>query len=244
MYAIVLLLFVAILSLLVTRIATAALTVTGMTRESARFQARSALTGAGFTTTESEMVVSHPVRRRIVMGLMLLGSVGLVTAVAGLLAGFLGAAGTGEQLPRAVLLIGGLAGVYLISLSGWVDQRLSRLILRLLRRYTNLEVQDYARLLHLAGDYSVKEMAVQPGDWMAGHRLGELRMRDEGVMVLGVTHADGSYVGAPGKQTMIRAGDVVILYGRDRVLAELDERKAGSEGDEAHRRESVERTDG
>lgn len=63
-YAIVLLLLVAILSLLITRFATVALTVTGMTRESARFQARSALTGAGFTTQESEAVVSHPGRWR------------------------------------------------------------------------------------------------------------------------------------------------------------------------------------
>lgn len=240
MYAIVLLIFVAILSLLVTRVATAALTVTGMTRQSARFQARSALTGSGFTTSESEMVVNHPVRRRIVMTLMLLGSVGLVTAVAGLLAGFLNTAGTDDRLPRAGLLIGGLGCVYLISFSSWVDRRLSRLILRLLRRYTTLEVQDYARLLHLAGEYSVKEMAVQPGDWMAGHRLGELRMKDEGVIVLGVAHADGSYVGAPGKETLIQAGDVVILYGRDRVLSELDERKEGPEGDEAHRREAAE----
>lgn len=241
MSAIVLLIFVAILSLLVTRVATAALIVTGMTRQSARFQARSALTGAGFTTSESEMVVNHPVRRRIVMTLMLLGSVGLVTAVAGLLAGFLGTAGTDERLPRAGLLIGGLAAVYLFSLSSWVDQRLSRLILRLLRRYTNLEVQDYVRLLHLAGEYAVKEMAVQPADWMAGRRLGELRMKDEGVIVLGVAHADGTYVGAPGKDTVIRAGDVVILYGRDRVLSELDERRAGPAGDEAHRREAAER---
>jgi len=35
-------------------------TATGLSRESARFQARSALTGGGFTTTESEAVVRHP----------------------------------------------------------------------------------------------------------------------------------------------------------------------------------------
>lgn len=47
MYAVILLMMVAILSLLITRIATIALTVTGMTRPTARFQARSALTGVG-----------------------------------------------------------------------------------------------------------------------------------------------------------------------------------------------------
>lgn len=237
-YAILLLILVAVLSLLITRVATVALTVTGMTRESARFQARSALTGAGFTTSESEMVVNHPVRRRIVMGLMLLGSVGLVTGVAGLLAGMLGAARTDQQLVRGALLLGGLILVYLVSLSNWVDQRLSRLIMSLLRRYTNLEVQDYARLLHLAGEYSVKEMAVRPGDWMAGRPLGELRVKDEGVLVLGVVQRGGTYIGAPGKDTVISAGDIVILYGCDAILGELDVRRNGGDGDEAHHREA------
>ena len=223
-----LLILVAVLSLLVTRVATAALTVTGMTRESARFQARSALTGAGFTTSESEMVVNHPVRRRIVMALMLLGSVGLVTGVASLLSGMLGAARAEQQLFRGALLLGGLILVYLVSLSNWVDQRLSRLIMRLLRRYTKLEVQDYARLLHLAGEYSVKELAVQDGDWMAGRSLGELRVKDEGLLVLGVVRRDGQYVGAPRKETVIEAGDVVILYGCDAVLCGLDERRSGA----------------
>jgi Trk-type K+ transport system membrane component len=39
-----------LLSLLITRIATIALSVTGLSRETARFQARSAFTGVGFTT--------------------------------------------------------------------------------------------------------------------------------------------------------------------------------------------------
>ena len=235
MYVIMLLLLVAVLSLLITRVATVALTVTGMTRESARFQARSALTGAGFTTSESEAVVTHPVRRRIVMTLMLLGSVGLVTAVAGVLAGILGAAAADQRLLRGGLLIGGLFSVYLLSLSGRVDRQLSRLITKVLRRYTNLDVQDYVRLLHLAADYSVKEMAVRPGDWMAGRSLGDLRMKDEGVLVLGVVQRDGAYLGAPGKETVLRPGDTIIVYGRDAVLADVDDRRAGASGDQAHR---------
>ena len=82
MYGVILLLVMAMLSLLLTRIATIALTATGMSQPSARFQARSALTGVGFTTTESEAVVAHPARRRIIMALMLLGSVGLATSIA------------------------------------------------------------------------------------------------------------------------------------------------------------------
>jgi len=67
MIAIVSLLCVLSLSLFVTRVATVALAHTGLSREAARFQARSAFTGVGFTTSESENVINHPVRRRVVM---------------------------------------------------------------------------------------------------------------------------------------------------------------------------------
>lgn len=73
---------VIIVSLLITRVATIALTLTGLSREVARFQARSALTGSGFTTTESENMMIHPIRRRILMHLMLVGNAGIVTVIA------------------------------------------------------------------------------------------------------------------------------------------------------------------
>ena len=235
MYAVVLLIIVAIVSLLITRLATVALSATGMARESARFQARSALSGVGFTTSESEMVVNHPVRRRIVMTLMLTGSVGLATAVAGLLAGFL-RADAGQAANRTLLLVGGLVLVYVASLSPWFDRALSRLGTRLLGRFTDLEVHDVANLLRLAGEYSIKEMAAQTGDWIVGRPLGELRLRDEGVLVLGVVRSDGSYVGVPGKETRIEPGDTVILYGRDDTFVDISTRQQGQEGEAAHAR--------
>jgi N-methylhydantoinase B/oxoprolinase/acetone carboxylase alpha subunit len=44
---------IVVLSLLITRFAVLVLVVTGLSRESSRFQARSALTGSGFTTSEA-----------------------------------------------------------------------------------------------------------------------------------------------------------------------------------------------
>ena len=81
MAAILTLIVVLLTSLIIVRVATVALTLTGLSRDLARFQARSAFSGAGFTTGESEQVVSHPVRRRIIMLLMLLGNAGIVTVI-------------------------------------------------------------------------------------------------------------------------------------------------------------------
>jgi hypothetical protein len=77
------------MSSLVTRMAAMALALTGMSGEAARFQARSAFTGVGFTTREAEEIVWHPVRRRIVMLLMLLGNLGVGAVVATLMLSFI-----------------------------------------------------------------------------------------------------------------------------------------------------------
>lgn len=235
MYAVMALLVVAIVSLLITRVATIALTVTGMPRPSARFQARSALSGVGFTTSEAESVVNHPVRRRIIMALMLVGNVGLATAVAGLLAGYAGA-DLGAGASRTGLLVVGLIGIYAVSKSDLVDRRLSRLIAAGLKRYTDLDVRDYDRLLRLSGEYGIQELPVAENSWLAEHTLGDLRLRDEGVIVLGVARADGSYLGVPGKETQLHARDSLIVYGRDSTLLGLSKRPANWAGHYEHRR--------
>jgi hypothetical protein len=97
MGAIASLLVVVATSVLITRIATSALVMTGVSRELANFKARSAYTGIGLTTNEAETVVAHGVRRKIILTLMLLGSAGVAGAIASLVAGF---AQAGSSRPR------------------------------------------------------------------------------------------------------------------------------------------------
>ena len=132
MIAILSLLFVVVISLLIVRIATVALTLTGLSKELARFQARSAFTGSGFTTKESEQVMQHPVRRRIIMLLMLLGNAGIVTVISSLFLSLTSDSGgndvTDQLWFRIVVLLSGLAGLAFLAYSSWLDQKMSRLI--------------------------------------------------------------------------------------------------------------------
>jgi K+/H+ antiporter YhaU regulatory subunit KhtT len=233
MLAIVSLLVVVTLSILITRIATVALSYTGLSSETARFQARSAFTGVGFTTDESEKVVNHPVRRRILLFLMLLGNAGIVTAVSSLMLSFVGANSEGT-LPKIVVLVTGLVILWGVASSHWVDRRLSKLIAWALKRYTRLDVRDYASLLHLAGDYRVTELRVGEDDWLADKQLSESAPRSEGVVVLGIQRKEGKYLGAPDGETKLCPGDTVLLYGRENALIELDQRRKGRGGDSAH----------
>ena len=234
MAAIFSLLVVIVLSLIVVRVASVALVLTGLSQQLARFQARSAFTGTGFTTSETEKVVQHPVRRRIIMLLMLLGNAGFIGAMSSLIVGFTSVQDRQTAWLRMGALAAGLTIVWLIARSKWVDRRLSRIIAWALKRYTNLEVRDYAGLLHLGNDYAVVELQVQPGDWIAGRSLAELRLNLEGVLVLGIERADGSYVGAPRGESRPAANDIVLLYGPRDVLQKLDKRRAGMAGLREH----------
>jgi len=215
-------------SLLITRVGTTALVHTGLSREVARFQARSAFFGVGFTTSEAESVVNHPVRRRIVLWLVLLGNAGIVTVLASVVLSV--SSDRGITLPRIGLLAGGLVVLTLLSRTRAID----RVIDAALNRWTDLDVRDYADLLRLTGDFSVAELKVEDGDWLAEQTLGDLHLRDEGVVVLGITRTTGRWIGAPDGHTVLHAGDRLVVYGREDRVCELDERRGDATGDAAH----------
>ena len=234
MTAVASLLIVIILSLMVTRMATIALTATGLSREWAGCQAAPAFSGAGFTTSESEAVVRHPVRRRIVMTLMLLGNAGIAAVVASIILTAVGPEDAGNPVLRFLALTAGIIVIWVAFRSDWVDRQITRLTFRALGRWTDLDVRDYSALLHLGGNYVVTELAVETGDWVAGRDLGTLDLRREGVAVLGVDRPEGTYMGTPVAETEIEPGDVLIIYCQRRAIAELDQRTQGAEGDAAH----------
>jgi hypothetical protein len=220
-----------IFSLLVTRVATVMLTLTGMSRESARFQARSAFSGTGFTTTESETVVNHPVRRRVIMSLILLGNAGIVSGLAALLLSFNAVTGSSDAALRLTILTLGLVLLWRFAASQIVDRAMSRVIERALRRFTDLDVRDYAGLLRLADQWLVGEIEVEEGDWLCDVPLSDLGLSAEGVLVLGIERADGRWVGAPNRDSRLHDGDIAVIYGKRDTLERIDARERTAEGE-------------
>lgn len=235
MLAVVSLLVIVSLSLFITRFGAAALSLTGISKELAFFQAFSAFSGVGFTTLESEQVVNHPVRRRILMILMLAGNVGVVTAVSSLILTFVQVGSPREWISRMLFLVAGIIVLLALGSTKWVNQALSKIISWSLRKWVHLDVYDYDKLLQLSGGYSVLELTVHEQDWLANKSLAESDLSHEGALVLGIRRADGAYLGSPKGNSVIHAGDTMILYGRQSLLAELSSREKGSLGEEAHR---------
>jgi K+/H+ antiporter YhaU regulatory subunit KhtT len=233
-FQVVSLLLVAAVTLLIGRLGTIALTATGLPRPIAKFQARSALSGAGYTTNESESVVSHPARRRIVMMLMTVGSLGSAAIIATLIASMWDVSGFGAGFERGLMIIGGVFVLWLILRIPTLDRVLARVFAGIVKRVTDVDVRDYGHMLRLSGDYGISELLVETDDWMTEKTLAELDLSHEGLLVLGIIRGD-HYFGAPKGSYLVRTGDTLMVYGPVERLAELDDRRRGETGEAAHR---------
>ncbi len=218
------------------RMGTLALQRTGLSRESASFQAQSAFMGVGFTTSESETVVNHPVRRRILRMLMWGGYSGITVTVSTIVSGVGSSDG---HLLRFLGLMLVTAGVLL---SVWqitsVRELADRLLTVVVARIPHLEVIDFEELLEFDKGYTVAQLHVDRNRWMTGRTLRDLRLADEGVLVLSVTRASGATIGTPEADTTLEVGDRILTYGHQEGLERLRSRTADSRG-EVERQESV-----
>ncbi|WP_124980064.1 TrkA C-terminal domain-containing protein [Nonlabens xiamenensis] len=213
------------LSALITKIAAIALEHTGLSTESAKFQARSAYTSTGFSTAESESIMKHPVRRKIIYNLMLIGNAGIVTAMSSLILTFVLPDTLASRLYGLLIIIAGMTVIFWAIRSKWVDRGLSRIINRLLRKYTDLEIHDFAAVLHLKDDYTITEARVDHDGWMAHRTLEELCLREEGITILGVDRKDQGYFGSPSGAFKMLPEDLVTLYGKAEGIKSLYSRK-------------------
>lgn len=168
---------------------------------------------------------------------------GIVTVLASVMLTFASSASSedGDTTLTLLRLVAGTMGLLLLMRLRPIDGGVSRLIRLTLRRFTDLDVRDYAALLVVLGGFTVSELRVDEADWIANHSLEEPRLNDEGVIVLGVQHVDGSYVGVPDRTTRTRPGDVLVIYGHGERIAELDVRERGGAGESSHQRAARER---
>ena len=233
MLAVLSLIFVATLFITASRVATIALVGTGMATDVANFQARSALMGVGYTTTESEDIINHPVRRRVILWLMTFGNAGIITGISSLLLGFVGAEAN-QTVRRGIVLLVGLLILLILTRVRMLERVLTRATRWALATWTSLETRDLANLLRFSHEYGVIELHARGVDWLVGRPLARLHLPDEGIVILGIDRHDGRFHGAPTGQTIINAGDTVIAYGLLDHLQELDDRHQGRDGDIAH----------
>lgn len=221
------------LSMFIVRAGGLALNRTGLSRESAMFQSQSAFMGVGFTTTEAETVVTHPVRRRIIRVLMLLGFVSVTSTVSTLVVTF-AQPHTVDPWIKIVTLAVGVVGLWSADRVPFVQRLIDRVVTKALETMTTLEVVDYEEILNLHKGYAVAHVILEEDSWLADRTLRDLRLADEGLLVLSIERASGATIATPGADTQLHVGDGLLCYGRNDVLTNIGARLSGNLGDRSH----------
>lgn len=216
MGALLALVFIVALSMLVVRIGANALVLTGMSEEASRFQASSAFFGVGFTTNEAELIMSNIARRKIVLYLIVAGNIGLTSALATIVITIIQTSGNNDIHPA--LKIGFLA-LCIISTALFFNLKIIRrpldaLMKIVLKRMGINKFLDYSLLLNVQGGYCISDLTLFEEHIMQGKSLAESTPSAHGILVLSVHSEDGSFLGAPDKDTVVKTGDTLMLYGK------------------------------
>jgi len=212
MYAVATFLVVAVITIAFTKLSTGALMATGMPPELAAFQARSAFSGAGFTTTEAENVVNHPIRRKIIGTTMLVGSLGTPTLVVSVLIGML-APGPGSTTQRVLVTISGSFLIVMAVVNKPVQRWLTGVGDRYIRRHLLPALDEHREeLLVLSEEFAIQSVRLDAAV-DATRSLRGLEHALPGATVLAVRRGD-EFVGEPPVDIDLTEGARLIFYGR------------------------------
>ena len=205
-----------LISFLFVRGASIALMMTGLDKNKARFQALSAFSGTGFTTKESETIVNHPQRRKIVRYLMIMGNAGIVTVIVTATSSF--ATSEGYQLPvNLLILIVGILLIYRLAKYRGFTRKWEHFIEKRLIKSPAFEESATEDLLHFLEGYGLVKKIVHEGSSISGKTLAESKLNEKGILVLGIER-NKVWVPTPKSSEIINKGDYLVIYGPLKVL--------------------------
>lgn len=206
------------ISFLVVRAGAIALMLTGIDRDRAVFQALSAFTGTGFTTKEAERVVGHPLRRKVISWLMILGNAGIVTVI--ITASTSMITSKVYRLPiNALILIAGIYLIYKLALSRWFVRRWESFIEKRFVKASAFEESPVEDLLHLVEGYGLVRGIIKEDSPWIGSTLLEFRTGEKEFLFLGIERGK-EWVPFPKVYEKIQEGDRLVVYGHLNALRE------------------------
>lgn len=227
--------FAIVVSMLAVRAGAAALRLTGMEPERARFQALSAFTGTGFTTREAEAVLSQPLRRRIVSVLMILGHAGIVTVIVTATSSLVAAEGEGIAL-SAVALTGGLLFLYVVATRTGLATRWEGWIHRRIRTRMRFDQEPVEELMRIGSEFGLARAHVPRATSTPAIAIRDLGLLQQRVLILAIER-ESEFISSPSGAETVRPGDDLLLYGPAEAIGDaklLAGWAATTEGRENH----------
>lgn len=202
----------------VIEINTSIFVATGLDRKIARFQVISMLTGTGFTTGESELIIDHPVRRRLGAFLILFGAFSLaviISAISNLL--------TDNFYTMEIAYIAGALLVLLFVLRApFVQTMIAKKMKSELKENYELADLPISDVLLMDEDDEVREIAIKEDSRFAERTFDEIVDKKDDVMLLFIKRGEIN-IRNKAYDTKLEPGDKLVLYGNNPRIEEIFE---------------------
>ena len=196
----------------------------GLPEEKARFQVVSLLTGAGFTTRESEMILSSRSRRRLARITMLFGYVFNITFVSAVVNVFVSIKlrSLGSSFLSLLIPLSAVAAVFAVTRARRTRAKLDREIERVANRFGGVQNENSILRIDEIGPQTVAKVTLNNvPEALRNKPLLSMDLKPaHNILVLMVERADHTVV-APTGQTMFQYGDCVTVFGDYRQICQI-----------------------
>lgn len=190
------------------------LNFTGMKSKVSRFQVISMLTGTGFTTDESKVIIDHPVRRRIAAFLILFGAFSLaviISSISTLLSDDLRV----KELTFICIFLGLFVAILHIP---WIKKRGSKWEGKMEKTYQlyELPIKD---VLYLSEDDLVSDVVIGEDSKLIGKAVEDIISKRDDISVLFIKRGKVK-IRRELYDSKMQEGDQVFLYGNKDEIEE------------------------
>ncbi len=219
---------VLLVSFVVVRIGAIAFQLTGLEWSLAKFQALSCFSGTGFTTKESELIVSNLQRRKIASVLIVLGNAGFVTLIATAANSLRPAVDKGkislpflkDFIPSEILPWVNLIVIlilfwllYKLFTGGGSAQGLTNFLRKFILKKDIIKAVTFEELLITTGGYGVSRIVVRPDSPILHKTIIESKLRSQDITVLAIVRGHET-IPNPSAERKFMLDDELICFGK------------------------------
>lgn len=189
----------------------------GLPEEKARFQVTSLLTGCGFTTRESEMILSTASRRRLARITMLFGYVFNITVVSAFINVFLSLklAEVGSYLGGILIPLAAVALLIVVVRIPAVRAWMNKLFEKLAGSIVRSDTANTVMLIDHIGKGSIAQVTLrQVPEEYVGKPLSKSGLKEEkNILIMLIETAEDVKPQPPHASTVFRDGDKLTVFG-------------------------------
>ena len=196
----------------------------GLPEEKARFQVTSLLTGTGFTTRESEMLLTTKQRRRLARVTMLFGYVfnisvvsAFINVVMSLKTAQVGSFFIGVAIPMAAVALV-IILLRIRPIKAWIDQKIQKLIGNIIKSDSTNTIM----LIDHIGKGTIAQVTIKtmPSEFADMPLYLTGLKENKNILVMLVEHKD-SKIEAPTANTVFAEGDKLTVFGDYKTICRV-----------------------